>query len=476
MRAVDDGIRTGRVRRAAPLVGMAARATGDAVIATLRKDRDRGPNDVAAFTKRAEQYVETLGASKGALMKAGQLLSFIPLGAAVPAEYQRILQVTMSRLQFNAPPMAPELAAEVVRQELGSPPEKAFAEFEPIPFAAASIGQVHKARTHDGRDVAVKVQYPGVAEAIEADLKNVELLSVLVQLLRSMFPGVTKIDPKLVAAEVSDRVGEELDYRLEARNQQAFADAYAGHPFIRIPHVLPELSAAKVLTQDLARGMTLAEAAEADQELRDRWGEVMFRFVFGSLRRLGIFNADPHPGNYLFGEDGSVTFLDFGCVKRFEPRALQMIQDVVRAVVINDGELLQWSFIESGLFEPDTAPSPQECLDWYGVPLHMLTVPGSTRITQEDVSRVIESEFSPTGPSADIVKKMHAASDFIFLIRVDMGLMSVLGALEPVGPWAGIQAEIDFLDAPCSPMGEQEAAFFGDRYPLPAVPDYIVRP
>lgn len=475
MKAGDDGIATGRIRRAAPLAGMAARATGDAVIAALRRDRERARDGGGSFAKRTDRYVETLGASKGAIMKVGQLLSFIPMGAAVPAEYQKIFQAAMSRLQSDAPPMAPELAAEVVRQELGAAPETAFAEFEPMPFAAASIGQVHRARTHDGRDVAVKVQYPGVAEAIEADLKNAELLSVLIGLMRSLFPGMTRIDPKVVAAEVSARVSEELDYRLEASNQQAFADAYRGHPFVRIPEIVPELSAAKVLTQELADGRTLYEAMEADQELRDRWGEVIFRFAFGSLRRLRIFNADPHPGNYLFGDDGSVTFLDFGCVKRFDAHGLSLIQDVVRAAVMGDGELLRNAFIAAGLFDADAAPSEQECLDWYRVPLRVLVEPEPIRITPEHVAMVIESEFSPTGPARDIVRKMHAASDFIFLARIDVGLMSVLGALEPIGPWAGIQGELDFAEPPCSPLGVLEAEFWGDRYPLPPPPAYAVR-
>ncbi|HEX3897941.1 MAG TPA: AarF/ABC1/UbiB kinase family protein [Mycobacteriales bacterium] len=475
MRSGDDGIATGRVRRAAPLAGMAARATGDAVIAALRRDREPGSHSTTNFAKRADRYVETLGASKGAIMKVGQLLSFIPMGAAVPAEYQKIFQAAMSRLQSDAPPMAPDLAARVVREELGEPPDAAFAHFEPMPFAAASIGQVHRARTRDGRDVAVKVQYPGVAEAIKADLENAELLSVLIGLMRSLFPRVTGIDPKVVAKEVSARVSEELDYRLEARNQQAFADAYRGHPFIRIPEVVSELSAAKVLTQDLAHGRTLYEAMDADQGLRDQWGEAIFRFAFGSLRRLGIFNADPHPGNYLFGEDGSVTFLDFGCVKHFDAHQILLIQDVVRAVVIGDGELLRRTFIASGLFEPDTAPSAQDCLDWYRVPLRLLTEGEPIRITPEHVARVIETEFSPVGPAREIVSKMHAASDFIFLMRVDVGLMSVLGALEPIGPWGGIQGELDFLDPPCSALGEQEADFWGDRYPLPTPPAYAAR-
>jgi predicted unusual protein kinase regulating ubiquinone biosynthesis (AarF/ABC1/UbiB family) len=475
MRAGDDGITTGRIRRAAPLAGMAARATGDAVIATLRRDRTRDPSDTTGFAKRADRYVATLGASKGAMMKIGQLMSFIPLAGVVPEENQRIFQAAMSRLQSDAPPMAPELAADVIRRELGAAPDAAFAHFEPMPFAAASIGQVHRARTHEGRDVAVKVQYPGVAEAIRADLKNAELLAVLVQLMRSLFPGITGLDPRTIASEVNERITEELDYRLEAENQRDFANAYRGHPFVRIPEVVDELSAAKVLTQDLAHGHTLYEARQANQDLRDRWGEVVFRFVFGSLRRLRLFNADPHPGNYLFADDGTVTFLDFGCVKRFEADQVVKIQDVVRAVVRSDGPLLLKSFIDAGLFAADDPPSADTCLEWWRLPLRMLTDPQPFRITPAHVAGVVAAEFSPSGPSGPLIKKMRAPADFIFLSRVDLGLMSVLAELEPVGNWAGIQRELDDLDPPSTPLGELDAEFWGDRFPLPALPSYIRR-
>jgi predicted unusual protein kinase regulating ubiquinone biosynthesis (AarF/ABC1/UbiB family) len=166
-----------------------------------------------------------------------------------------------------------------------------------------------------------------------------------------MVPGFTRIDPKAVAGEISSRIREELDYRIEATHQEFFAKAYDGHPYFHVPHVIEELSTARVLTQQFSDGMPWRQALECDQSLKDQWGEAINRFVFGSLRRLHAFNADPHPGNYLFHRDGAVTFLDFGCVKRFEEWQVAQMQRIVIAVVKRDAEALRAAFVEVGMFD-----------------------------------------------------------------------------------------------------------------------------
>jgi predicted unusual protein kinase regulating ubiquinone biosynthesis (AarF/ABC1/UbiB family) len=453
-----DGITTGRIARAAPVAGMAARATGEAVIARLR--RGDGDRVTDAYARRADRYVEVMGRSKGALMKAGQMLSFVPLGAAVPAENRRIYQAAMSRLQADAPPMAPELTAAVIERELGAPADEVFAHFEPLPFAAASIGQVHRARLHDGTKVAVKVQYPGVAEAIRADLKNAELLAVFFQLLRSAVPGFTRIDPRAVAAEISERITEELDYQLEASRQRQFASAYRGHPFIRVPQVFEALSTRRVLTQQLAEGLRWSEALMADSDLRDAWGEAIFRFVFGSMRRLGLFNADPHPGNYLFHDDGSVSFLDFGCVKLFDARQIAYFRRVVCATVDGNALGLWQALAEAGLFDAKHAPDPQDVLDWQRHSLRMLLDPQPATVTPESVAESIELAWSPTGPSGRVVRSLTSPPDYVFLSRIDLGVMSVLGELRATAAWRAIQAEMDLGAPPATSMGEADAAFW----------------
>jgi len=454
-----DGIPVGRLRRAAPLLGAAARGTGEAVIGALRR-RGAPTEPEAAWTRRAERYAELLGRSKGALMKAGQVLSYVPFGAAVPPESREFFRAAMARLQADAPPMAPELAAEVVREELGAPPEELFAEFSPRPLAAASIGQVHAARLPDGRAVAVKVQYPGVAEAIRDDLRNAELLAVFFQLLRSAVPGLTRLDPKEIAGEISARITEELDYRLEASHQQFFADAYRGHPFIAVPEIIPDLSARRVLTQQLADGLRWEAAVRASQRLRDAWGEAIYRFALGSLRRLHAFNADPHPGNYLFRRDGSVAFLDFGCVKRFNAGQVVLMQDVVRAVLRQDADAVWDAFARLGLLSATDGLTPRDVLEWYSGPFEMLLSPQPYQITPEIAARILRSEYSPAGPSGRVVRSLSLPGDYVFLSRIDLGLFSVLAELRATADWRGIQAELDENSPPATPMGEADAAFW----------------
>ncbi|NCY17838.1 MAG: hypothetical protein EBX39_13995, partial [Actinobacteria bacterium] len=258
----------------------------------------------------AEAIAERLGNMKGALMKLGQMASYVDEGLPGP------LREALAQLQSNAPPMSAELAAGVIERELGAPPEQVFVEWDPVPLASASIGQVHRAVVLDPttgleRAVAVKVQYPGVGDSITADLSNADLLGAI---LKQGFGG---LNPDDMVAEIKERITDELDYALEARNQAVFAEHYRDHPFIHIPEVLPTFCTSRVLTTELVNGHTWAEVLTWSQEQRDLVGETLFRFVFRSLYGMHLFNGDPHPGNYLFHGDGRVTFLDFGLVKHF---------------------------------------------------------------------------------------------------------------------------------------------------------------
>ncbi|MBO0776691.1 MAG: AarF/ABC1/UbiB kinase family protein, partial [Actinobacteria bacterium] len=450
----------GRLRRTAPLAGLAGRTAGEAVIARLRKN-GKDPADFHASA--ALRYAELLGQSKGVLMKAGQILSFVALGTAVPAEYQTIYQATLARLQDSAPPMPAAEAAAVVEAELGVPPEKAFAEFQPEPLAAASIGQVHEARLHDGREVAVKIQYPGVDEAIRADLANTELLATFFSLARTVTPNLGRVDVRALSREVTERIGEEIDYRAEACNQADFAAAYRGHPFIRVPEVVPELSTRRVFTMELVRGRRWSDAVSADATLRDRWGEAIYRFAFGSLRRLRLFNADPHPGNYLFHDDGTVTFLDYGCVKRFAPEHIATMQGIVRAGVDSDPAGLFQVLRRAGFVDPADAPAPGELLDWFQVQLGALIAPQPFTYTPEHAAAVIQSEYSPFGQYSGVTQRIRLHPEYLMITRIDLGLTSVLGALRATGQWAAICDEWDRGGPPATPMGVADVAFWEGR-------------
>ncbi len=448
-------VRTGRVARAMPLVALTGRTAGEAVIASLRR------KDKADLHERAAQrYAESLGRSRGVLMKAGQILSFVTLGPLMEGQPGSVFQTALAKLQDDAPPMEPEQAAGVIEAELGGRPEDVFAEFSPEPLAAASIGQVHAATTHDGRSVVVKVQYPGVAEAIRADLANTELLATFFQLVRGMMPDLGRTDARALAREVGERIGEEIDYRKEAANQTEIGDAYAGHPFIRVPAVLPELSAGKVLTMERSDGLRWSQAQHADQELKDLWGEAIYRFTVGSLRRLGTFNADPHPGNYLFHPDGTVTFLDFGCVKRFSPQQVAWMTSTVQTAVDGDGEGLLKQYTEQGFVNPDDPPTVDGLLAWARQSLKPALSIEPFRYTPEYAATIVDGVFSPRGPHAPTVQKLTLPGEYLTLTRIDLGMTSVLAALRARSDWKGIREELDCDGPPCTPYGELEYAFF----------------
>ncbi|KAB2345093.1 ABC1 kinase family protein [Actinomadura rudentiformis] len=458
-------IRRGRVVRAAPLLGTASRTAGEAVVASLRK-RVTGKDDGADFHARAaERYAQRLGRSKGVLMKAGQILSFVNFTPAVDGDYQRIYRAALQRLQDDAPPMPYEVARGVIISELGAPPEELFAEFDRRPLAAASIGQVHAARLHDGRRVAMKIQYPGVAEAMRSDLQNTELLATFLQLGRPLTGTMTRLDVKALAREVTERIGGELDYRAEAANQSEFADAYRGHPFIRVPEVVPELCTGRVFTQDLADGMRWQEALQADQELKDRWGEVIYRFTIGSMRRLGLFNADPHPGNYLFNPDGTVTFVDFGCVTRFTPGQVRRIADFVTATVDGDADALAAAVRAIGFIDPasDDPPAPEELTGWFGSSLRSMIEPQPYTYSPEEAAEIVQNAFSPFGPHRSVVRQLTTGPAYLFLMRIDMGMTAVLGDLRATGHWDGICREWDRGGPPATPLGEQDQEFWKEH-------------
>lgn len=459
--AGGDGIDRGRLRRSAPLVGLTARTAGEAVVVGLR-GRDA---DAAEFHARtAERYAELLGRSKGALMKAGQMLSFVSVGPAVPAGMQSAYQTALMRLRSDAPPMAPRSVRLVIESELGRPVEHVFAEFDCKPLAAASVGQVHVARMHDGRAVAVKVQYPGVADAIAADLKNTELLATFLSLIvGGLSPRKLSFDLRGAARELSARIAEELDYRLEAANQQEFADHYRGHPFIRVPEVIPELSTGRVLTQELVHGLSWSEAITAKQELRDQWAEAIWRFTYGSCRRIHMLNGDPHPGNYLFHEDGSVSFLDFGCVKRFSREQVEMFDEVIRACLRNDALGTWRACVEAGFWRSTDPVTPEEALAYWREDWEILWAQKRFVITPGTVAKRVERRCSRSGPSANALRHLKMPPEHTLMGRIELGVESVIGRLGAGNHWGSIAAEHLENAAPVTSMGKRNRAFFEQR-------------
>lgn len=457
-----DGIGRGRLRRTAPLVGLTARTAGEAVVVGLRS-KLTGADTTEFHVRTAERYTELLGRSKGALMKAGQMLSIVSLGPALGGEFQTTYQAALTRLRDDAPPMAPQLAREVLERELARSTESAFAEFNWEPLAAASIGQLHAARLHDGRDVAVKIQYPGVAVAIRADLKNTELLSTFLGLIGGIFPAKLSLDLRSAAQELGERIIEELDYRLEAANQTEFAELYRGHPFIHIPEVIGELCTDRVLTQELVRGKSWREGLAADQALRNDWAEAIDRFAYGSYHYFRVFNADPHPGNYILHDDGSVSFLDFGCVKRLRSEEIESLSMVMRECLRGDVNETWRLSVEGGFFTPSGSLTAKEVFAYWREPLEMYWGEQPFTITPEYVARLIEMRYSPVGPLANALGHLTPPAAYTIVSRLDIGVMSLLAELRGTNDWRSMAAEYFEGADPATPMGKADRAFRDQR-------------
>jgi predicted unusual protein kinase regulating ubiquinone biosynthesis (AarF/ABC1/UbiB family) len=395
--------------------------------------------------RTAEDVAEELGSMKGALMKLGQMASYID------EDMPQTFRTAMARLQHNAPPMTPELASSVIVDELGADPERVFARWDPLPFAAASIGQVHRAMTHEGRAVAVKVQYPGIARTITSDVMNVALLR---RVAAAAFPG---LDTRSLIDELGERLREEIDYHLEAENQELFARYYEGHPVIHVPHVVRELSTARVLTSELVSGAQFDEVLRWNQHERDMVAETIHRFVSRSLYRLHAFNGDPHPGNYLFHGRGRVSFLDFGLTKRFSAEDLAPLVDALRSLVIaRDGDRFRAALERAGFLRPG-APVPTEMVvDRFGVFYATVLRDAPMTITPAYASEIVRRFFDARGPLAPYSDVPRA---YVVLQRINLGLYAVLGSLHATANWRRIAEEIwPFVNGPAStPIGEAEA-------------------
>jgi predicted unusual protein kinase regulating ubiquinone biosynthesis (AarF/ABC1/UbiB family) len=444
-----------RLDRARATLRLAARggvryaASAPRLFAVAGEQRELLREDLALRT--AEDVADTLGAMKGVMMKIGQMASYIDDGLS-PAVRQ-----TLARLQDSVPPMSPPLAAAVIEEELGAPPEHTFARWDPRPIAAASIGQVHRAVTLDGRAVAVKVQYPGIAETIAADLRNVALLR---RMLRIAAPAQ---DVDALLSELRDRVGEELDYRHEAANQRLMAAYYDGHPTIAIPRIIDGLSTRRVVTSELSGGVRFAELASWPQHERDLAAETIYRFVFRSLYDVRAFNGDPHPGNYLFQGGGRVTFLDFGLVRHFTPAELQPLLQMARTICVeHDPEAFRASLENAGFLRPDAPLSTQAIVDHLAVFYDTIREPGLRTITSDYASSVVRRFFDLRSPVAGYIA---VPRPYVILQRINLGLFAVLGELSATADWRAISEEIwPFVQGPAAtPMGEAEARWRARR-------------
>lgn len=457
------GMGRGRVARVAPLAGLAGRTVGEAVAASLRQRR-HGPDGDDAWrpfhVRNAQRYAELMGRSRGVLLKAAQIMSVVLPDEAVGDDVRGIYGAAFARLLDEVPPMPIDTVTHVLEAELGQDLSEIFAEFHPVPVGSASIGQVHEATLRDGRRVAVKVQYPGVEQAIRSDLHNTELVATFLRLVLSMVPGTAAWDTRGIAREITERISEEIDYRIEAANQREFAAAYRDHPFVRIPELVPEVCTERVLTMEFVEGLRYSAATRVDDSvLRDRWGEAVFRFTFNGLWRLGIVNADVNPGNFVFHRDGTVTFLDFGCVSRFTQDRIRVMFGFIKPAADGDETALyRWAH-RGGYVEPDRLPPPDMVLAFFLQAYGYILADGPVTITPEGVTHAIRTRLDRTGEFEPMTRVMTMPADLTMATRLDTGLLGLLGGLRATAPWRAIFGECDLGTGPATAYGQLDAAY-----------------
>ena len=430
--ADDTGsLPSGRFARFAKLAGLAGRSAGDLAIG--RAKRLFGGSSEESEVRSARRVLETLGEMKGAAMKIGQQLAME--ADALPPEARDLV----AKLYAGAPPMRFETVREVVEDELGEPLESAFRHFEQVALASASLGQVHRATLHDGTEVAVKVQYPGVAGAVESDLGNVALL--MKALPSSTFKG---LDTSRYVDEVRREVGAETDYRGEAERSAAYAAALAPFEGVHVPRVVARHSTKRLLTMEFVEGVPLNvfAASDADEATRWRVGRQLALALLGPFVREGLIHADPHPGNFLVRPDGRLTVLDFGAVKKLSPSFVEgfwgllmaecrggkpdFVAQLSLAGYVFNGDTAKAARHLSEIHEVASRPVQSETYDWGACTM----VPDLRRRFVGDFRDLVEIQPPPEG---------------LMFFRAIGGLANNLRLLRAKGAYRALCEELDAM-------------------------------
>ena len=461
-----DEIPTGRLRRAAKTTGALGPSTVR-LFSTLAGNVARDPERANELLERrheqlAEQAVEVLANLRGGAMKIGQLASFLDV-EFIPPEFRDVYQEKLASLRDSAPPMDWKKVKRVLESEWGEAPESLFESFEHDAAAAASIGQVHRAVMPDGRRVAVKVQYPEIADALEADLGTA---SILVGLARAVVPGM---DPQEIAGELRERVLEELDYELEADNQRFFARAYRGHPFIHVPNVVTDLSRRRVFVSDWVDGIPFAQVKELPDEERQRFGEIVYRFFFGSMHYLGRFNVDAHPGNYMLMEDGRMAFIDFGSVKQVDVDRLRTGLKLMVAAGERDADRAADLLVELGYVRDELPDNLDRLLAQVRNGRAWVTDDRETTIDRNYVARVVAAQSKVDTEAFRMVRQLRPVAEDMMLERIGIGVFAVLGQLGVTRNWHRMAREVWFGDRSETELGRAEQDFFAGRGVTPVL-------
>ncbi len=424
--------------RALPL-GMEAMKRAVGVKRTEDEVEEARKKTLESAKKTAKAMLKTLGEMKGLPLKLGQMASYID-GLAPPG-YEEKFQETLKKLQAKAPPLSSAAAVKVVTSELGAPPDQVFETWEKEPFAAASIGQVHRALTRGGDRVAVKVQYPGIDKAIENDLKSLSTLETMIAPVGRRYHTRETLD------EVKAVFLAELDYANEAETADAFRRIHQDDPEIVIPRVHHSLTTRRVLTLDFIEGQDYATfCAEASQADKNAAGQTIWRFMMRALYKHGLLYADPHPGNYRFLGGGNVAFLDFGCSKKLPEPLVEGMRETLLAE--QEG---RWADFERAcvrVFGFD--PTDPEAFELYTNYTKLVTMPPvvdrsftfTHAYAREAVAYLVRHGkkivLKPDEKMPHLPKPIHMPTDHTFVNRLQWGLYSVLAGLNAEANWRRI--------------------------------------
>ena len=420
----------GPLSRTAKLASLPLGAAGRATLGWGQRLLGADRQEVTAAVQRrtAEQLFEVLGTLKGGAMKFGQALSVYE--AAIPDEYAAPYREALTKLQNSAPPMPTATVHRVMAEQLGRGWMSHFAEFSDEAAAAASIGQVHKAVWHDGREVAVKIQYPGAADALKADMAQLNRLGPLLGLL---VPGV-QMRPLL--AELRARVMEELDYAAEADNQRAFAKAYAGDPDILVPKIVA--SAPKVVVSEWMDGIGMSRIiADGTRAERDEAGRLLTELHFSAPARVGLLHADPHPGNYKLTADGRLAVIDFGSVARLPGGTPPIIGRVSRMALEGRAEDVVVALREEGFVPDGYHPDPVSLMEYvapFVEPLRHETFHFTRAWMQQQVGQMADL----TTNESKMARSLDLPPHYLMIHRVTFGSIGVLCQLDATAPFRDI--------------------------------------
>src|SRR4051794_35053292 len=415
--------------------------------------RRRGDRIVATV----DALVDQLAVMRGAAMKAGQVLSTIEF-PGLDEDQSAYLQGRLASLRDNVPAVGWKDMRKVMASDWGEAPDRVLAQIDTEPAAAASIGQVYRARTNDGREVAVKVQYPGIAESVEADMRNLLLLSPL---LRQLIPG---LEVKDVLAELRERIVEECDYELEASNHRRVARFWRAPPFTLVPGVDTGPTTRRVLVTDWVDGISFDEVTRKPDDVRDRYAQIIYRFFYLTALDLGVALGDPHPGNYLLCDDGRVGFLDFGMMRRLPPGYIEREAVIARGVRESDEATVMEGMRALGYLPGEPSEWDGELLlDYMRGVSWWLHAEEPLRLAPEDLWRGSELLRDEERDHIAQLKRMTLPPEALLLRRMEGLLFQTAAIMRACAPWGLLLRELIEAGEPVGELGTEHAAWLKGR-------------